>query len=45
MKFLDSKTIVLDKEVNYLDVFVLDFVRILRKYTDYIIIRSMKFLY
>ncbi len=38
MRFLDNKTIVLDKEINDLDRFVLDFVKVLSRYTDYIII-------
>jgi len=38
MEFLDSKTIKLDRELSDLDKEVLDFVKILQKHTDYIII-------
>ena len=38
MKFLDSKTIQIDKELNELDKFVLRFIKILEKHTDYVII-------
>jgi len=38
MKFLDSKTIQIDKELNELDKFVLKFIKILEKHTDYVII-------
>ena len=38
MKFLDSKIIKLDRELNELDKFVLNFLKILEKYSDYVII-------
>lgn len=38
MKFLNKNTIKLDKELNELDRFVLNFVKLLRKHTDYVII-------
>mgnify|MGYP001588482365 CR=1 FL=1 len=38
MKFLDKETIKLDRELNELDKFVLDFLKILEKHTDYVII-------
>ena len=38
MKFLDKKTIKVDRELNELDKFVLDFIKILEKHTDYVII-------
>ena len=38
MKFTDKNTIKLDKELNELDKFVIDFVKILEKYIDYILI-------
>src|SRR3989344_9098572 len=38
MKFLDKNTIKLDKELNELDKFVLNFIKILEKYTKYVII-------
>jgi len=38
MKFLDSKTIRLDRELSELDKFVLNFIKILEKHVDYVII-------
>ena len=38
MKFINKNTIKLDKVINELDKFVLDFIKILKKYTDYVII-------
>lgn len=38
MKFLDKQTIKVDRELNELDKFVLDFIKILEKHTDYVII-------
>jgi len=38
MKFLDKKTIKLDKVLNKLDKFVLDFIEILKKHSDYVIV-------
>ncbi len=38
MEFVDKKTIKLDKEINELDKFVFKFIKILNKYTDYVII-------
>lgn len=38
MKFIDEKTLQLDKELTELDTFVLDFVKILEKHTHYVII-------
>lgn len=38
MKFLDKQTIKVDRELNELDKFVLDFIKILQKHTDYVII-------
>lgn len=38
MKFIDNKTIQLDKEVNELDKFVFRFIKILEKYTSYVIV-------
>ncbi|MBS3150948.1 hypothetical protein J4443_01035 [Candidatus Woesearchaeota archaeon] len=38
MDFLNKNTIKLDKELNELDKFVLDFVKILEKHVDYVII-------
>lgn len=38
MKFLDKNTIKLDKELNELDKFVLDFIKVLEKHINYVII-------
>ncbi|MBU1199482.1 MAG: nucleotidyltransferase [Nanoarchaeota archaeon] len=38
MEFLDKKTITMDKVLNKLDKFVLDFINILKKHSDYVII-------
>ena len=38
MKFIDNKTIKLEKELNDLDLFVIKFIRIIEKYIDYVII-------
>ena len=38
MEFIDQKTIKLDKPLNELDRFVLKFIEIIEKYTDYVII-------
>ncbi|MAG78295.1 hypothetical protein CL616_02920 [archaeon] len=38
MEFLDNKTIKLDRELSELDKFTLDFIKILKKYTNYVII-------
>ena len=38
MKFLNKNTIKIDKELNELDKFVLDFIKILKKHTNYVII-------
>lgn len=38
MKFLDEKTIKLDKVLNKLDLLILDFVKILRKHSDYVLV-------
>src|SRR3989344_4112401 len=38
MKFLDKKTIKIDRELNELDKFVLKFTKILEKHTDYVIV-------
>ena len=38
VKFVDSKTVRLDKSVNDLDAFVLRFIRILKKHVDYVIV-------
>lgn len=38
MRFIDQKTIELDKPLTELDLFVLKFIRIIEKYTDYVII-------
>jgi len=38
MKFIDKKTIKLGKVINELDKFVLEFVKILEKHTDYVIV-------
>lgn len=38
MEFIDKNTIKLDKVINELDKFVLNFIRILEKHTDYVII-------
>ncbi|MEK6901289.1 MAG: hypothetical protein AABX37_03030 [Nanoarchaeota archaeon] len=38
MKFIDAKTIQLDRELSDLDVFVLDFVKILEKHIHYVLI-------
>ena len=38
MKFLDRNTLKLDKVLNELDIFVLDFIKILEKHTEYVII-------
>jgi len=38
MRFLDKNTIKLDKELNKLDTFVLDFVKTLKKHTSYVIV-------
>ncbi len=38
MKFIDKRTIKLDKELNLLDEFVIRFVRILEKHVDYVIV-------
>ena len=38
MEFVDSKTIRMDKVVNELDRFVFDFIKILEKQADYVIV-------
>lgn len=38
MEFISKNTIKLDRTINELDKFVIDFIRILRKYVDYIIV-------
>ena len=38
MEFVNKNTIKLDKEINELDKFVLNFVKILQKHTDYVIV-------
>lgn len=38
MKFIDDKTIELGRELNDLDLFVLKFINVLKKYTGYVII-------
>ncbi len=38
MKFIDKRTLHLDKVLNELDLFVLDFISIVEKYVDYVII-------
>lgn len=38
MKFIDKRTIKLDKETNELDKFVFRFIKILEKHTDYVIV-------
>ena len=38
MEWLDNNTIKLDKELNSIDTFVLDFVKILKEHTPYVII-------
>jgi len=38
MKFIDKNTIKLDKEINELDKFVFNFIRLLEKYADYVVI-------
>lgn len=38
MKFINNNTIKLDKVINELDKFVLKFIKILKKYTDYVIV-------
>lgn len=38
MEFVNSKTIKLDKELNELDKFVLEFLKILKKYANYVIV-------
>ena len=38
MKFINNKTLKLEKELNELDKFVFDFINILENYTDYVII-------
>ena len=38
MKFIDCNTIKLDKELNKLDRFVLNFVKVLEKYSEYVLV-------
>lgn len=38
MEFLNGNTIKLDKEINELDKFVLNFIKILQKHADYVIV-------
>ena len=38
MKILNDKTIKLDRELNELDLFVLDFVKVLEKHARYVLI-------
>jgi hypothetical protein len=38
MKFIDKKTIKIDREISDLDNFTLDFIKILEKNTDYVIV-------
>ena len=38
MKFTDKKTIQIDRELSDLDKFTLDFVKILKKHTKYVIV-------
>jgi len=38
MKFIDKKTIEINRELSELDKFTLDFVKILKKYTNYVLV-------
>jgi hypothetical protein len=38
MKFVDKKTIELDRELSDLDIFALDFIRILENHTNYVLV-------
>ena len=38
MKFIDKKTIKIDRELSELDNFTLDFIRILKKHTNYVLV-------
>ncbi|MBS3172592.1 hypothetical protein J4438_03360 [Candidatus Woesearchaeota archaeon] len=38
MKFISKKEILIDKELSELDLFTLDFIKILKKYTNYVIV-------
>jgi len=38
MKFIDKKTIEIDRELSELDTFTLDFVKILKKYVKYVLV-------
>ena len=38
MRFVSGKVIEIGRELSDLDAFVLDFIKILRKHTDYVII-------
>ena len=38
MKFIDKKTIQIDRELSDLDKFTIEFIQILKKYTNYVII-------
>lgn len=40
MEFVDSHTIKLNKVLNELDVFVLEFTRLLERHTPYVIVRG-----
>lgn len=38
MEFLSNKTIKIDRELSELDVFTIDFIKILKNYSDYVIV-------
>ena len=38
MKFIDKSTIIINRELSELDYFTLDFIRILEKYTNYVLV-------
>jgi hypothetical protein len=38
MKFIDKKTIEIDRELSELDIFALDFIKILEKHTNYVLV-------
>jgi hypothetical protein len=40
MKFIDKKTIEIDRELSELDQFTLGFIRILEKHTNYVLVSS-----
>ncbi|MEF8879261.1 MAG: hypothetical protein V5A64_02565 [Candidatus Thermoplasmatota archaeon] len=40
MKFIDDETVEIDRELSDLDKFAFDFIEILKKHTDYVVVNG-----